>query len=322
MRTTSRPPRLLVVGLSPAWQRTYRVDSLRPGELIRSSSVAAFASGKATNAARHAANRLAANWPAANANATDGGHVTLVTPLGGLAGDLFRQDIVSREAFALAATQSASATRTCTSILEADGRATELIENASPLASDEQAAILEAISDAPHEAIAICGSLPPGCPDDFLAACLDRSPASVRLVDAAGPPLLAALAAGPSLAKPNADELARTVGRPLRSDAEIEAAARGLQRRHAVDMLVTNGSARTLLLCNGASAWLAPPPPRQIVSAIGAGDAIAGSLLADLASGVPTAAAADRALSYAAAYLEVPPPTLPSLSNVSPRGCG
>lgn len=284
------------VGLSPAWQTIYEIDGLQPGGLLRSSSVRTFPSGKATNAARHAATL-----------AVREGAVTLHTVLGGDIGELFL-DRCEYETFAILAAESQTATRCCTSVLAESGEATELIENAAPLRPGERNAILGSIADADaDDVIACCGSLPPGTPPDFYARLLS-SHSGRSLVDAAGEPLLRAVAAGVTIAKPNRNELSASVGRTLSSDADVIAAARDLQSAGAEAVIVTDGPRPTLLLGPGGGAWITPPEPRAIRSVIGAGDAVAGALADGLAGTESLLTITVFAIAYTAAYLETLPP--------------
>ena len=80
--------------------------------------------------------------------------------------------------------------------------------------------------------VAGCGSLPGGLTDDFYAQLVEtghRAGAQV-VIDTSGPPLVAALAAGPDLIKPNADELADAVGGTITTIGDVVDAAQELRR--------------------------------------------------------------------------------------------
>ena len=184
-----------VVGLSPAWQTVYEVESLGPGELLRSSSVRTFPSGKATNAARHAATLAVVS-----------DQVTLSTPVGGEIGAVF-QSRCDEEQFELRPQPVRSGTRCCTTILEYDGRATELIENAPTISAEERRELVDKISTGADDVLACCGSLPPGTPAEFYGQLIAEHPGR-SMCDASGQPLIEAARAGVTIAKPNRDELA------------------------------------------------------------------------------------------------------------------
>ena len=277
------------VGLSPALQRTYAVDSLQAGTLQRSAAVRSFASGKATNAARHAA--------------AAGGSVALCTPLAGDTGRAFAN--VLEQDIELRSVDGATPTRVCTTVLEKGGRATELIEATGPIGEDAAEAILRSIESS-QGLLALCGSLPPDVPPEWMARAV-RAAAGPVLVDTTGPALRAAVSAGVTLAKPNEEELARTVGRPLPDLPSTVAAARELQSAGVRRVLVTRGE-RPAIDVGETVLLISPPTPQQVISVIGAGDAMCGTLVDQLRRGATREQQLRRAFGYVAAYLETAPP--------------
>src|SRR5207247_5139245 len=85
-----------------------------------------------------------------------------------------------------------------------------------------------------------CGSLPQGAPGDFYArlAALG-SPHRRVAIDASGPSLRAAAAAGVALIKPNRAELEELVGRALGTVGDVVAAARELIEGGCESVLVS-----------------------------------------------------------------------------------
>jgi pseudouridine kinase len=80
----------------------------------------------------------------------------------------------------------------------------------------------------------------------------------------------------------NAGELAARVGRPLPSDAAIEAAMREVQAQGARDVVVTRGAAGVLVTVEGGIERL-PAPKAEVVDVTGAGDAFAAAVCWSLA---------------------------------------
>ena len=143
--------------------------------------------------------------------------------------------------------------------------------------------------------MAACGSLPPGVPDDYYARlCRRLVSAGIRVaVDTSGPALLAAVAAGPTVVKPNREELAEAVGAPLRSVGEAVEAAQVLRAKGARDVLVSLGSDGALLVSEhgvvSGDAHVAEPR-----STVGAGDALLAGYLAAGADGPSALAEGSR----------------------------
>ena len=138
------------------------------------------------------------------------------------------------------------------------------------------------------------GSLPPGVPVDFYAMLARIGAAeNVRVVvDAAGPPLEAALAEGVFLIKPSRDELAAIVGtdRALRPEEQLAAANAIVGDGRAEIVALTLGAAGALLV-SSAGALRLPTPDVQVASTVGAGDAFLGALVLRLAEGRPVESA-------------------------------
>ena len=234
-------PVILLAGLTPAWQQTLVFDAFTPGEVNRAREVYWNASGKVLNAA------AAVRWL--------GGDGLAVAPVGGPAVAAFDRELdalgIRRRWIA-----TESSTRVCTTILDrARGTMTELVENGRPLAPAELEAYLAAYAEeaARADVAVMSGSLPLGTPDEYYRELVRRTPCPAVL-DFRGPGLLGVLDLKPLVVKPNRQELAETLGRPLDTDEELRSAMRELNRRGAQWVIVTQG---------GGPVWLssADKPP-------------------------------------------------------------
>ncbi|WP_433935226.1 1-phosphofructokinase [Sorangium cellulosum] len=161
----------------------------------------------------------------------------------------------------------------------------------------------------------LAGSVPAGVPEDFYADMVRRLRArgcSVA-VDASGAALRHAVAAGPDMIKPNQHELSELLGRPLPgARAEVLRAARELQRS-GIGLVVVSLGADGALLVDAERALLAVPPPIEIASTVGAGDAmVAGVLAARLREGGDLEACARLGTAFAAGKLAEVGPVLPA----------
>ncbi|MBQ4611924.1 MAG: 1-phosphofructokinase [Clostridia bacterium] len=147
--------------------------------------------------------------------------------------------------------------------------------------------------------LCLCGSLPRGCVTDAYARLMQCvSDKAVRVVvDATGQALLATLPYCPYLIKPNRDELSAIVGRDLTDDAAIVEAARDLQMRGALNVLVSLGGDGALLLTQDGEIYRQAAFDGEVVSTVGAGDSMVAGFIAASAWGYPTS----EALRFAAA---------------------
>lgn len=140
------------------------------------------------------------------------------------------------------------------------------------------------------------GSLPPGAPPDCHArlARLAREHRWRLVVDASGPALAAALAAGVYLAKPSLRELRELSGRPLLAPGDWLAAARELVRDGRARIVALSLGAQGAVLVTPDVALGASGLPVHVASTIGAGDSFTAGLLWAMDAGEPL----DEALRY------------------------
>ena len=130
--------------------------------------------------------------------------------------------------------------------------------------------------------VVAAGSLPPGAPKDAYRTLTDlaRASGALSVIDAAGDALMAALAAGPDVIKPNRAELSAVVG----LDDPVEAAHQ-LQGRGARTVVASLGAQGVVVIPPGESAywsWLQEP---QHGNPTGAGDAMVAAVAAGLSAG-------------------------------------
>jgi 1-phosphofructokinase len=126
------------------------------------------------------------------------------------------------------------------------------------------------------------GSVPAGIPDDVYVEMIDSIHAlGGRVVlDTSGAPLRAVMAgvSTPEILKPNTEELAELVGRPLATLADVRAAAESLLVR-GVRLVVVSMGAEGALFVDGRQALRARPPGVEVRSTVGAGDAMVGGIV-------------------------------------------
>ena len=119
------------------------------------------------------------------------------------------------------------------------------------------------------------GSLPPGVDHDLYAGLVRRCrDAGVRVaIDASGPALRHAVAAGPDLIKPNLEELEELVGRSLDTLGHVLGASIDLVTQGVATVVVSLGRDGALLVTPSVTA-LAVAPVSSPLFTVGAGDAL------------------------------------------------
>ena len=265
---------LLAIGTTPAVQRSMTFARLTVDGVNRTADVSRYASGKAVNAARVL---TMLNEP-----------VTALGLAGGEAGRFLLTDL-DRIGVGHDFVTVDAETRTCVTVIDrAGGTATELVEESKAVPAEAYGAVLERLRFrlADADGVLLAGSLTPGGPADFYAAAVVAAKGAGKfvLLDAAGGPLEAALAAKPDVVKPNRAELAATTGVAVDTDAALREAIRQLVARGPGWAVVTAGGGATVV-SDGRAFWSVASPKVDVVSPIGSGDSFAAGLLAGVARG-------------------------------------
>lgn len=274
---------ILCICPSPAIDVTYHVDAVHRGGSTRVSSMTRRAGGKAVNVAcvLHAV----------------GVDSHVLAPVGGPSGaefaELLRATGVPADLVA-----DPSPTRTTVTVVDAAGEASVLLEPAA--SRDWPALVARAGALVPTvDVVVVSGSMPEGAPPGALAGVIALARAAGRpvVVDTSGPALLQALAAGATLVKPNAAELAQVA--PGQPDPVL--AARALAAEYASTVVASLGSDGAVL-AGPDGAWHARPGATLTGNPTGAGDALVAGLARGLAAGhaAPDLLAESVALSAAA----------------------
>lgn len=197
-----------------------------------------------------------------------------------------------------------STRRTIAVVDETSGDTTQLNEPGPTVSAAEWHAFLSGYERllAGAEAVALCGSLPPGIHVGAYAELIRRARGAgvPVLLDTSGEPLRRGVAARPDLVKPNADELAGLTGsrEPLR-------AARDARRRGAHAVIASLGP-DGILAATPDGVWQAAPPAPAKGNPTGAGDSAVAGLLSGLVEQLPWPARLSRAVALATATVLAP----------------
>jgi 1-phosphofructokinase family hexose kinase len=129
----------------------------------------------------------------------------------------------------------------------------------------------------------LCGSLPRGLPaDTYRKLMQEHAQLSEFVLDADGDALVEGIKAHPFLIKPNLDELNKAFNQTLLTHDEIVTYGHTLIETYDIGMiLVSLGENGSLLITNDA-AYHASALPVDVISTVGAGDALLAGFLAGL----------------------------------------
>ncbi len=292
---------IVTLTLNPSVDRTVEVETLARGEVMRAQGVRVDPGGKGINVSR--------------ALATHGRPTRAVVTVGGAEGEHLVA-LLRDTGIEIVPVRIHGAIRSNITVVEPDGTTTKFNEPGAELSEDELNAVFAAVREAVQSAewLVASGSLPPGTPPGVYAD-LVRSLAesgTCVAVDTSGPALEAVLAAGPTLVKPNRDELAEATGRALVTIADVVDAASRLRDRGAGAVLASLGADGAVLVDDdGAIHGRTPAVPP--LSSVGAGDAM---LAGFLAGGGKGAEALIEGLAWGAAAVLQPGSGMPSPDDI------
>ncbi|MER7171535.1 1-phosphofructokinase [Streptomyces mesophilus] len=288
---------ILTVTPNPSLDRTYEVPALERGEVNRADGDRMDPGGKGVNVSR--------------AVAAAGQRTVAVLPLGGAPGALVAQ-LLGEQGIEVAPVEVEGATRSNISIAEPDGTLTKINAAGPELTSAEAESLLATVRSASLGAswIACCGSLPRGLEPSWYADLVARAHAAGARIalDTSGPALTAALRERPDVVKPNAEELAEAVGRPLHTVGDAVKAAEELRTLGARAVLASLGADGQLLV-DDSGAYFASAPVETVRSNVGAGDA---SLAGFLIAGGSGPEALASAVAHGAAAVQLPGSVMPT----------
>ncbi|MFI1224949.1 MULTISPECIES: 1-phosphofructokinase [unclassified Streptomyces] len=292
---------ILTVTPNPSLDRTYELPALARGTVLRATADRVDPGGKGVNVSR--------------AVAAAGHRSVAVAPMGGPEGALLSR-LLGDLGIEAAGVPIAGHTRINVTLVEPDGTLTKINAAGPELSPAEARDVLETVrAHAPAaDWIACCGSLPRGLPPQWYAELVERTHrdgARIAL-DTSGPALTAALAQGPDVIKPNAQELAEAVGRPLTTVGDALKAAEELRGRGARSVLASLGADGQLLV-EASGAYFATAPVAAVRSNVGAGDA---SLAGFLAAGGRGPEALASAVAHGAAAVQLAGSLMPTPADL------
>ncbi len=294
---------IVTVTLSPSLDRTIEIPALRRGDVIRATTSSVEAGGKGVNVSR----ALLANGVPSIA----------VIPLGGAVGDELAA-LLKAEGVEMTIVPVQETTRSNVTLSEPDGTTTKINEVGSPLTIEEIGNVEESVLQVARadDWVVLSGRLPAGASDDTYQRFVRRlTGQGVKVaVDTSGPALVESLTAGPTLIKPNREELAEAFGASINSFADAAAAAESLRTRGAGAVLASLGGDGAILADGSLSAATCAVADRR--STVGAGDCLLAGFLAAGASGQR---ALLNAVQWAAASVALPGSGVPSSAQIALR---
>lgn len=286
---------IVTVTPNPSFDRTLEVGRLLRGTVVRASGFRLEPAGKGVNVSR--------------ALASNGIDTVAVLPCG--RADMEFIDLLSQEGVETSVVTISGRIRHNVSIVEPEGVVTRINQIGPVMDEVEMRALRDAVKLLSDRAAWFCGSgtLPPGIDGAFYGDLMELVNGDTHVaVDTSGEPLLLAARAGVRVVKPNLDELSEAVGRDLDTVGDALDACAFLLDIGAEQVLASLGKDGAVLVTRDGALHGEIEVP-QVISTVGAGDALLAGFLSKGGDGV---LALSEGLSWAAAKIVLPGSRMPT----------
>jgi 1-phosphofructokinase len=291
---------VVTITLNPALDLTVNVEDLQLNAVNRGQAMQVDPGGKGVNVASFLA---------------DAGHAVAVTGFLGEENPALFEQLCAQKGITETFIRVPGQTRTGIKIVDQARHETTDIN--MPGAAPPQAALSALTSTLATWAVTcpwfvFSGSLPPGLPPDFYATHIARLRAQGKRVvlDTSGVALSEGVRSGPTIIKPNVNELQHLVGHALETLSDIGWAARQLLT-HGIALVAVSMGAQGALFVDENTSLLAVPPHVSGKSTVGAGDAMVAGLVAAQLQELDLAASARLATAFAVGAITRLGPHLP-----------
>lgn len=264
---------ITTISLNPSVDRRYMVADFENGRVHRTNRYEATAGGKGLNVTRVVS--------------ALGEKVLATGLLGGKSGEFIEQEL-DRIGIANQFLKINGETRSCIAILTENGEQTEILESGPTLSAEDlkrfvshYVMILEESS-----VIVASGSVPPGMPVTYYKHLIQlaKEKKIPFLLDTSGSALQEGIKAGPTLIKPNLEELEALVGKPLKSEEEVIDAGKLLSQNSIEYVLISLGGDGSILIHDGA-VYRVRLPKVTIKNPVGSGDSMVAGFAVGLLRG-------------------------------------
>lgn len=254
---------IITVTVNPAIDKTITVDRLVFDDRAYVNSSSESAGGRGINASC--------------VIESFGGKTIGIVPAGGNSGKHFEEFLKSC-GFELVVVPIRKQVRTNLIITDKHGLTVKLNEPGAALEKAELARLEKVVSNklAGASWLMLCGSLPPGVPTSFYARLikLAHQHKVKTLLDTDGPALETGIEAGPTVVKPNQPEAERLLSTALLTRTQFLQAASRIRAMGAGSVMLSLGSRGAVGAYDHQMVEVVPPRV-DVVSPIGAGDAMA-----------------------------------------------
>jgi 1-phosphofructokinase len=293
--------KIATVTLNPAIDLTVRADNFRPNTVNYAQAMQFDAGGKGVNVASFLA---------------DAGFSTAVTGfLGEENADIFERFFM-RKGIVDQFVRIPGSTRIGVKVVDEANQQTTDINMPGLSPSEEAMQTLQQTIEkltSTYDWFALSGRLPPGLSTTTYATLITllRGHGKQVVLDTSHEALHEGMQAGPTIVKPNVDELRQITGQALADEASIEQAARQLLG-YGIQLVVISMGERGAMFVDSANMLIATPPRVTVKSTVGAGDAMVAGLIASQIRGLSLPDGARLATAFSLGAITSPGHNLPA----------
>jgi len=260
--------KIATVTLNPAIDQTVRVDNLQPNKVNRAQTLKFDASGKGVNVASFL---------------SDYGYDTAVTGYLGQENASIFEQFFGRKGIDDYFVRIPGSTRVNVKVVdEVNQQTTDINTPGQSPPKEAVNTLFERIEQLANSCdwFVLSGSLPPDVPAEIYATIITQLKQWEKriILDTSAEALRAGIQAGPTIVKPNIDELKHLMGHSLTSEAEIQQAAHELLNDDTTLVVVSMGKQGAMLI-EQARTLIAIPPEVTVKKTFGAGDAMVAGLV-------------------------------------------
>jgi len=276
---------IVTVTLNAAVDKAYVIEELKKGEVMRVIRCTNTPGGKGLNVARV----IKSCGEEVLATGFLGGHT------GAYVKDMLDEQQVPNDFF-----YTSGETRACINILESDGTSTELLEPGEPVDQEAVDGFIRKYEQiiASSNVVTMSGSVSAGVDTDIYARLIEMAKAKGKkvILDTSGVLLKNGVQAGPTMIKPNRDEIEALLGIKVQNRLEVIEGAKKLQSM-GIDFVVVSLGAEGALVVTKDAVYHGQPPKIKTVNTVGSGD----SMVAAFAVGLERGYEVEEMLRYAVA---------------------
>lgn len=292
---TGHGPAIVTLTMNPALDITTSAPQVRPTSKIRCVGARYDPGGGGINVARTAH--------------VLGESVSAVFPVGGPTGDLVTE-LLGKADVRFRRVAIGDPTRESFTVNDdSSGEQYRFVLPGPCLTAQEQAKCLEELRYEARAAqfVVASGSLPPGVPSDFYqrVADISRDVGARLILDTSGD-ALQSVHSGVFLLKASVRELRERVGRDLLDRSDQLTAAQELIAAGVPEIIVVSLGSEGALLATSQGGHHFPPVPVEVVSGVGAGDAMVAAIAVGLTRGWPPTKSVQFGVATGAAMLLTP----------------